>query len=555
MKKPVLLIAVCVGLVGIATVPAPGVDFIRGDANGDGKVSLADALFIYRYLFDRGPAPECLSAADANNSTGSEGDTGDWSIDVADIAAIHSHLIRGYVFPEPFPEPGPDPTPDPVLDIVGMPPRAPCEVYGNGSVLEDPLARLVVQDAVAPGGDAGRVTIPIALGTSTDLGGWLGNIRIQGDVLLNAAASPADLSGVDPQFWTIAAMDGAVLVFWSFVPLEGTPLPAGQDLQVLEIEACLREGTPAGEYSLTLELGELADYVTGRSVEPELVSGTLTVLEDVTASESCIEEPPALPPLNAVYRLRGTRAPPGGVAEVPFSIRADALVAGYSFSVDFDERVLEAVEVEEVWSRPDGEEFSFAVYEFNNDNDFPGSAGVDEGFVLGAVVFDWQEAVGLPPDVETDVLRLRFAVDPEAQSGSTDLTFLAGGQGSGEPVPNKLTANGEIYFPELATTFVFIGSTVDILPDILVFIRGDSNGDGAVDTSDALATLGYLFQGADPVHCLDAADVNDDGALDISDAIGELQHLFLGGPPPPAPYPEAGEDPTEDAMGCLYGPS
>ena len=63
-----------------------------------------------------------------------------------------------------------------------------------------------------------------------------------------------------------------------------------------------------------------------------------------------------------------------------------------------------------------------------------------------------------------------------------------------------------------------------------------------------------LFRGAALV-CPDAADANDDGALDISDAIMTLGFLFLGMPPTlPEPHPNRGPDPTSDALDCAsYG--
>jgi predicted GH43/DUF377 family glycosyl hydrolase len=81
------------------------------------------------------------------------------------------------------------------------------------------------------------------------------------------------------------------------------------------------------------------------------------------------------------------------------------------------------------------------------------------------------------------------------------------------------------------------------------FIRGGANEDGAVDLSDAVAILGYLFLGGS-VDCLDAGDVDDDGEVLITDPIALLNHLFLGGPPPAAPFAECGEDPSEDELGC-----
>jgi YD repeat-containing protein len=84
------------------------------------------------------------------------------------------------------------------------------------------------------------------------------------------------------------------------------------------------------------------------------------------------------------------------------------------------------------------------------------------------------------------------------------------------------------------------------------FLRADSNGDGGVDISDAIFTLGYLFLGSASPGCLDALDANDDGSIDISDVIFTLAYLFLGtGAPPPPPGPhQPGPDPTPDAIGC-----
>lgn len=87
--------------------------------------------------------------------------------------------------------------------------------------------------------------------------------------------------------------------------------------------------------------------------------------------------------------------------------------------------------------------------------------------------------------------------------------------------------------------------------------RGDSNADGRVDLSDALATLGHLFQDGPAARCEDAADANDDGRVDISDAIFELLWLFAAGDPlPPPGASECGSDPTEDGLpACSAGES
>ena len=85
------------------------------------------------------------------------------------------------------------------------------------------------------------------------------------------------------------------------------------------------------------------------------------------------------------------------------------------------------------------------------------------------------------------------------------------------------------------------------------FVRGDINRDGGCDIADAIKLLEFLFvDGA--CSCMDACDCNDDGAVDIADAICKLSFLFSGGPPPPAPYPGCGLDPTPDNLDCLSFP-
>jgi hypothetical protein len=83
------------------------------------------------------------------------------------------------------------------------------------------------------------------------------------------------------------------------------------------------------------------------------------------------------------------------------------------------------------------------------------------------------------------------------------------------------------------------------------FVRGNSNGDGAVNISDPSFTLGFLFLGGPEPRCLDAADANNDSLVNIADPSFTLNFLFLGGPAIPAPYPECGIDAgPADLLGC-----
>ncbi|MDG2084149.1 MAG: dockerin type I repeat-containing protein, partial [Planctomycetota bacterium] len=81
------------------------------------------------------------------------------------------------------------------------------------------------------------------------------------------------------------------------------------------------------------------------------------------------------------------------------------------------------------------------------------------------------------------------------------------------------------------------------------FTRGDVNGDGGVDISDAIATLDYLFTGG-TISCENSTDSNDDGTLDVADGIALLGYLFSGTGDLPMPFPTCGIDPTADALEC-----
>lgn len=83
------------------------------------------------------------------------------------------------------------------------------------------------------------------------------------------------------------------------------------------------------------------------------------------------------------------------------------------------------------------------------------------------------------------------------------------------------------------------------------FRRGDLNGNGQQDISDAVSILRYLFAGTS-MQCRDAADANDDGVVTVTDAIALLNYLFLRGKAIPEPRDDCGLDPTDgDFLVCL----
>ena len=84
------------------------------------------------------------------------------------------------------------------------------------------------------------------------------------------------------------------------------------------------------------------------------------------------------------------------------------------------------------------------------------------------------------------------------------------------------------------------------------FLRGDSNNDGRVDVSDAVATLLWLFRDGEAPGCIAAANANGDDGVDIGDPVYSLLFFFVGGPAPDKPFPTCGTSDLEAdrELGC-----
>ncbi len=77
-----------------------------------------------------------------------------------------------------------------------------------------------------------------------------------------------------------------------------------------------------------------------------------------------------------------------------------------------------------------------------------------------------------------------------------------------------------------ADTFLTIYETVP------TYLCGDANGDGAIDISDAVFLIQYIFAGGQAPNPIAAGDANCDQAVDISDVVYLIQYIFAGGPAP-----------------------
>ena len=78
--------------------------FIRGDANQDSEVEMADAIRMLEHLFLGFGPHSCPDSMDVND---------DGALDLSDPIGLLLYLFAGGELPaRPFPQPGVDPTPD-----------------------------------------------------------------------------------------------------------------------------------------------------------------------------------------------------------------------------------------------------------------------------------------------------------------------------------------------------------------------------------------------------------------------------------------------------------
>ena len=80
-------------------LPAGVGPFIRGDVNGDGSLDIADASFVFNYLFLGGEGSTCVSAMNSNAEDGPPNLT-------AGVFLLNFLFMGGSPPPAPYPECG-----------------------------------------------------------------------------------------------------------------------------------------------------------------------------------------------------------------------------------------------------------------------------------------------------------------------------------------------------------------------------------------------------------------------------------------------------------------
>jgi hypothetical protein len=150
-----------------------------------------------------------------------------------------------------------------------------------------------------------------------------------------------------------------------------------------------------------------------------------------------------------------------------------------------------------------------------------------------AIVLSFTLPITLAEDSTATVL----CVTVQGDLGDTgQVCWRDGMRGSGQPVRNVATVNGETqqYSCCQAANVTFAE------PPISDFIRCDPNNDLQNDIADAVWILNELFRGGPPTACPASADCDNNGQEDVTDALFAVNYNFRGGSAPSAPFPGCG---------------
>jgi hypothetical protein len=180
----------------------------------------------------------------------------------------------------------------------------------------------------------------------------------------------------------------------------------------------------------------------------------------------------------------------------------------------------------------------------------PAKNGGKGGYV-SAIVLSLRKGTTLDPTKNQTITIANYALkDTGVGKLPAQVMFMDGLRGSGEPVPNILTVEGNSVF---ATRLIPLELTKSVGPTAKRFRRGDPNDDGKENIADPIWIVNELVREGPRTECQSAADANDDGIVDLSDTTYLIAWRFMGGPQPTAPFAACGPDPTNDSLACPEG--
>jgi hypothetical protein len=281
-----------------------------------------------------------------------------------------------------------------------------------------------------------------------------------------------------------------------------------------------------GKWELTVPTAQLFTF-TGL-VDEILVYRSALGTEDISASYAA-GSAGKCPGLQVALVQLGLRC-------ASLVVRTNQPIRGGEVGFAFDPEMVSPVRVTPGDDLPGGARIQSNL---NLLNPCAGESPLTRGIVLG-----WINPAEEPTPAGThELLRICFSTPEGVEVGScSELAFVSCLGPPEAPVRNVVAGvDGRSIPLEGANGSVCINEESS-------FTRGDANLDGNRDITDPIVVLQCLFLGALCSSCLDAMDADDDGVLNITDPIYLLEWRFLDGPPPKAPFPDCGKDPTPDAL-------
>lgn len=172
--------------------------------------------------------------------------------------------------------------------------------------------------------------------------------------------------------------------------------------------------------------------------------------------------------------------------------------------------------------------------------------------LVSAIVLSFTMPITLNPNEDQSILLARYVVAEGAggEGFSSEINFVDGLIGAGQPVDTVLTVMGQTLIPSRITGITIVHDDDACAPPGVVFQRADANNDDKVDIADPIFTINWLLRFGPTPACIASADANDDGKTDLSDPLYTIAYRFQAGPVPPAPFPSCGQDATPDGLSC-----
>ncbi len=367
-----------------------------------------------------------------------------------------------------------------------------------------------------------------------DVAGW-GFAVCQDDLVdLVSVEDGGTTAGLSPDFRAVTVFPGegwTAGVLISFVGANSLAPGSGYELHVATYDL-LATGTAELRYCAeigTISVIEISD-VDANFIDPTIVAGAIEI--------------GTVPPF--VLEAGEATGAPGEVVTVPIQLSNLEPVEAFSFGLAHDGAIA-ALEEIAIGAALEGVRDGAGPEFFHRDTTPAGGSGG----VVSCILTLHPPFEEILPGEKQELARFDYRIQNGAGDGSETAAGFVDGLGT-PAIPIVVTVGGGTRLPLLTAGRISVsGEGSAVAP----FHRGDGNGNGAIELTDAIFILEWLFAGTGTLECEDIADVNDDGSLLITDPIYLLDWLFLSGLAIPPPGSGCGDDPSADTLSCATAPA